>query len=203
MAWRRTNTAVTATVADLTFDVGKAFNEYALALGTVVHSSSNFQETLSRLYWHLVGGDLRVSNAVWHSSISDKAQREMLRAALDAKPEHFWEKRLPKARKELGWLITEADKVANQRNNAVHAPCLFSYEAGEVISVPFTLNRRAANLKNKKLIKEYELYADILGKLNTFALMAAVALGNNSEPWPDKPVLPTRDKSYFREPGSR
>lgn len=182
-------------MANVSIEVEEAYAAYALALGTVVHSSNSFHETLARLYWHLVGGDLRTSNAVWHSSQNDRAQRQMLRAALGSKPEHLWERRLPNARKDLEWLITQAEKASNQRNDAVHAPCLFSFEAREVVAIPFSLNQRALNLRNKKLIKEFELYSGVFGMLNTFALQASMALGSNGASWPDRPHLPARTAS--------
>ncbi|HVT82079.1 MAG TPA: hypothetical protein VHM90_15660 [Phycisphaerae bacterium] len=182
-------------------EVSKAYDEYAKALGHVVNASNALHETFSRLFWHLSRcPDLRISNAIWHSHISDKGQRMMLRAALESVPEHKWECRLPKARKDLDWLITQADEYAIKRNDAVHAPCVFQYDENisEVVASQRTLNKQARNLANKRLINVFELYASAFGRLNWFTLHAVDALGNNAVSWPRKPAMPTHDQSHYR-----
>jgi hypothetical protein len=172
----------------------KAYNEYALALGLVVHSSNRLQETLARLFRTIVGGDSRIVDAVWHSSKSDAAQRDMFRAALQGCTRHKWETRLPAARDDLIWLIIESDKFANKRNDAVHAPCLFTAigTLAEVVAQQDTLNQKAKNLRDKKLLEEFQLYTKIACVLDSFATKAKAALVHHTVSWPEKPLMPTR-----------
>jgi hypothetical protein len=84
---------------------------------------------------------------------SDRAQRDMLRAAVNATNSER-SKRLPKAPANLKWLLDRADALAEDRNNAVHAPCSL-YLGGSVSEMGaafFNGNPRAKNLMGKELL---------------------------------------------------
>jgi hypothetical protein len=174
-------------------EIAKGYDDYARALGLLVHASNSLQDYLGKLYNQIVKGDTRIAQAVWHVINSDRTQRAILRAALNSVPEHIWEKRLPKARKEIDWLICEADDIANDRNVAVHTPCV--YRAGEVRSEVHplhALSQVSKQLANKHVIDEFEFFTKTAEGLTEFAIGAIHALAFNSASWPEKPKPPVR-----------
>jgi hypothetical protein len=189
-------------------EIMAAYKAYAHQVGRVVFAWNALQETLSKLFDVIVGGDSRINRAIWHKLLSDKTQREILRAAIDAiepPQEHKWEKRLPNARKELIWLLREATKAGELRNDAIHAPCDFAFNVkdGQQLSIiqaaPHSGNPRAKKLKNKVLLDEFEHYTRVAATLNHYAWGAYRALTDNSVSWPDKPLLPTLGQNRSRK----
>jgi hypothetical protein len=135
-----------------------------------------------------------VALAIWYSTKSDRTQRDMLEAAVNASPGR-WE---PKARDGLKWLLCCADELAERRNDAVHAPVTFHMgprEDGgfEVVASYFAGNPRAKNLRGKRLLVEFdwrERYAETLSRFSD-GLVAAIAYPDSNR-WPDPPPKPTR-----------
>ena len=108
--------------------VEAAFEEYYLAVGKVAqvrgtlctNTSGSFSSPPVAL---TCGREQRrwVALAIWYSVKSDRAERDMLRAAVNANSGR-WEK-LPKALDDFNWLLDRCDELAEHRNDAVHAPC--------------------------------------------------------------------------------
>jgi hypothetical protein len=95
---------------------------YVAALGRVAHSWNYLQEALGQLFCGVTGLETGVGEAIWHSTTNDRAQREMLRAAVLASTHERISTKLPKAKDDIIWLLDKANGVAEQRNNAIHAP---------------------------------------------------------------------------------
>jgi len=76
-----------------------AFEEYALAVGKVAYAWNYLHERLGELFVVVSGAKQSVALAIWYSTKSDRTQRDMLRAAVNAIPSR-WEK-LPKAPDDL------------------------------------------------------------------------------------------------------
>jgi hypothetical protein len=173
-----------------------AFERYTLALGKVVHAWNYLHEKLGQLFVVLSGSDRNIALAIWYSTINDRAQRLMLRAAVMASGVNRWPN--PSAKDDTIWLLDRADELADQRNNAIHAPCSL-YIGGakdggaEMGAAYFNGHPRARKLKNKSLLIEFdwcERYAETLSKF-TLEIETGLAFAERY-PWPDKPCLPVR-----------
>jgi hypothetical protein len=103
-------------------DTIQPFDAYVAAVGRVAHAWNYLHERLGVLFVTVSGMERNVALSIWYSVKSDLAQRAMLRAALEATNSER-SKRLPKASNDLKWLLDRADALAEDRNNAVHAPC--------------------------------------------------------------------------------
>jgi hypothetical protein len=172
------------------------FEDYALALGKVAYASNYLHERLGFLFSIVAGTSREIAAAVWYSSDSDRAQREMLRTALSASPPDRWTPRLPTARDDLLWLIEESNKFANRRNDAVHAPCILSIQAPEatMAASPFSGHQRAKNLLGKDLLVEFDWCERWAEGLSRFSDYAETSLRNEHFPWPEKPARPGRKR---------
>jgi hypothetical protein len=108
----------------------------ALEIGKLVIEWNSLQENLLLIFCeivtHKVGGP---ATAVWHSTTNDRAQREMLRAAIET---NFIQSQVQKTyphkisqelKDEYDWLLSQANTLANQRNNAIHSPFIISIPA--------------------------------------------------------------------------
>ena len=174
-----------------------AFEAYTLALGKVAHAWNYLHEKLGQLFVVISGADRNIALAIWYSTNSDRTQREMLRAAVAATSVDRW-KTLPKAQEHLTWLLDRADELAEQRNNAIHAPCSLYIGGGEnggaeMGAAFFYGHPRARKLMGKKLLVEFdwcERYAETLSRF-TKKLETAIAFAGQY-PWPDLPSKPAR-----------
>jgi hypothetical protein len=177
-------------------DTIEAFDAYAASVGKVAHAWNSLHERLGVLFAAVTGMERNVALSIWYSVQSDRAQREMLKAAVYATNSQRSEK-LPKAPDDLKWLLDRAEEVANARNNAVHAPCsLFIGGSGsEMGAAYFDGNPRAKNLMGKELLVEFawcESYAETLSRF-TGMLGTAVALPDRYQ-WPERPKILSRDQ---------
>jgi hypothetical protein len=182
--------------------VETAFGEYQLAVGKVAHAWNVLHESLGVLFVTVSAADKvpawaepRVALAIWYAAKSDRVQRDMLRAAVNANSRR-WEK-LPKALDDLKWLLDRCDELAEHRNNAVHAPCavyIGGNDPPEMGPAYFAAqNPRAKNLVGKELLVEFawcERYAQTLREFIQ-RLENSIRLPDRY-PWPDRPSKPTR-----------
>jgi hypothetical protein len=175
-------------------EIRQRFSEHLRALGQVAHSWNYLQEQLGALF-AIVLADTHnpVSLAIWYSEPNDRAQRRLLRAAINAGAlDHIREpKRLPaSAKDDLLWLLSEADKLGARRDQALHAPVALGFgpEGADFMAAFFQGNPLAEHLRNKNLMEEYEVSAMRAGVLSSFVSMIALAITskNAPQPWPDK-----------------
>jgi hypothetical protein len=150
--------------------IEKVFAPHAREVGKLVASWNQLQERLDELFSVIVRKDHPgIALAIWYSTRSDLAQRQMLRASSEAAaaaglfPEQ--------AKKEdIKWLLDRTNELAQQRNDAIHAPVAF-----------FTDQDGTRSWYEKKA-----------SALSGFALRCAASLGNADIGWPERPKLPNR-----------
>jgi hypothetical protein len=170
----------------------KKFAPYIAATGRVVDAWNRLQETLKDVFAAVTKMPSPMAYAIWHSSRSDLSQRAMLRAAIRATRDNEpWVERLPRAKGDLMDLLRKADKLGEERNDAVHAPVSLSLRGGKLVIVPFYFNGnpRAVNLKNKDIVAEFSRLCDDAYALKDYAEKAEAAVTVPSRAWPDKPSL--------------
>ncbi|MGX1199324.1 hypothetical protein [Parvibaculum sp. MBR-TMA-1.3b-4.2] len=172
-------------------EIEATYNEYVNALGRVAHSWNNLQEQLAFLFACVTGMDNSVAYAIWYSTNNDRAQREMLRAAVNAKSE-YWEH--PEYVGEgLTWLINKANSLADQRNDAIHAPCSMAagYDGLEIAPFYFYGNPRAMKLKDKDVVRHFKWYEAYADTLSEYAKEVSIFMDGRPGSWPEKPTMPS------------
>jgi hypothetical protein len=85
-------------------DTKQAFDAYVAAVGKVAHAWNYLHEQLGVLFVAVTGMERNVALSIWYSVRSDRAQREMLKAAVYATNSERSTK-LPKALDDLKWLL--------------------------------------------------------------------------------------------------
>jgi hypothetical protein len=196
-------------------EIKAAFQRYTDGVGRVVHSWNFLHEKLGQLFLAVFDAEKSVVMSVWYAIDSDRSQRKMLEAATKAKPKVGWPQKdsgepIYDYVSEILWLLKETDVLANQRNNAIHAPAsLYIGDAGENpadMGAWFLYGHpRAKNLMGKKLLDEFLLYeqkAEILAQ-HCLAINTALSFPK-THGIPHRPLLPTRgQKSTHRDPRPR
>lgn len=100
----------------------KAFTPVAIQIGRLARLWNALHENMGIIFAAIVSqGNPNIPLAVWHSTISDKSQREMLRAANRAWI-NFNKKLHNKTSEEITWILNESDILSNKRNEAMHTP---------------------------------------------------------------------------------
>jgi hypothetical protein len=122
----------------------------------------------------------------------------MLRCAITETTSGRW-KKSPRAPDDLKWLLDRADKLASDRNNAIHAPCSLylrgdgSSEVMAAVRSANAGNRRAKNLEGNDLLIEFHWCAAYAVCLGQFAGMLAPAMASPDHyQWPARPKIPSR-----------
>jgi hypothetical protein len=175
-------------------DLHAAFGPYVAAIGKVVHAWNYLHEKLGQLFVVVVGTERAITLGIWYSTRSDRAQRNMLRAAVLASPGDRWKPRLLTVREDMLWLLDQADSLAEQRNNAVHIPCAAATDehGTEMVAAFFGSNPRVHKLRGIRLLDEFawcERSAEILTRY-TMGLETTITF--DTYPCPRRPPLPTR-----------
>jgi hypothetical protein len=169
---------------------------YALAVGRVSGAWNYLHQALGGLFAVIIiGGDVDLLLAAWRSIENDRSQREMLRAVINAASPERW-KDMPEAAADLLWLLKRADKLADVRNDAVHA--LVSLQLGAKIAEMNVSQSgggkrerklRANAEKGRKLLDEFAKCKQDTNALSIFVRRAAFALAKpDRQAWPsDRP----------------
>jgi hypothetical protein len=192
------STAKPAIATSVTFeDTIEAFDAYVAAVGRVAYEWNALHERLGKLFAAVTGLERKVALAKWYSVRSDRLQREMLKAAVNATNSERSKTR-PEAPDDLIWLLDHAHELAEYRNNAVHAPCsLYIGGSGsEMGAAFFDGNPLARKLEGKDLLVEFAWCASYAETLSRFAgmLVTALALPDRFQ-WPERPKILSRE--YF------
>jgi hypothetical protein len=120
----------------------------------------------------------------------------MLRAKVNATNSER-SKTLPDAATDdLIWLLERADELADDRNNAVHAPCsvYISGSGSEMGAAFFNGHPRARKLEGIDLLVEFAWCATYAATLSRFTEMLAVAIAFPERyQWPQRPKILCRD----------
>ena len=175
-----------------------AFEAYAKAVGSVVYEWNYLHEELGRLFVIVRSEDRGLLLAKWWSCETDKRQRKMLKDAVTNAPKVRW-KKLPKAFNDLNWLLDRAEELAEDRNNAVHAPCspyLNADGSTEVKAAYLSAHQRhprAEKLMGKDLLVEFAWCAWYAATFKRFHPKIRMAIGALERyEWPERPKIPTR-----------
>ena len=106
-------------------------------------------------------------------------------------------KKSPRAPDDLKWLL-KGDKLAGDRNNAIHAPCslyLRGDDSPEMMAAVRSANagnRRAKDLEGEDLLTEFHWCAAYAVRLGQFAAMLAPAMASPDHyEWPERPKIPS------------
>jgi hypothetical protein len=168
-----------------------AFEPYYDAVGKVVHAWNGLQEQLAIIFCRVTDIDNTMGLSVWHSSNNDRAQRQMLRAALAAVDEE-WRAKYPKGKEDITWLLNRADTLADGRNNVIHAPCSVGVKDQsefEVVPLSFYGNPRAKALRGKDVLEEFSRCETNVRILKGYAHWIDCVLSLEGYAWPERPSL--------------
>jgi hypothetical protein len=170
----------------------KAFAPLAMEIGKLNRASNMLHEHLGNLFARIVNNDnINIPLAVWYSTPSDRTQREMLRAAVNAFGALNAKKR-PTAKDDIKWLLTQCDQLADRRNDALHAPLEISISRKTIEILPhyYFGNPRALKLKDKNILDQVRWYRAMAETLRDYALSLWFHLGQQDS-WPQRPLMPT------------
>lgn len=200
--------STTEQTRDIEAEYQAASDAVALGVGRVSIAWNAMQEAFGHLFGTVCNTDDAIGRAVWLSTDNDRTQRYMLEAAVKAAPASRWPDDATRAKEDFIWLLDAANKLADRRNNAVHAP----YEVGvdvyatadfgtiEMKAVMLPASRgghpRAKKLKDKDIMAELAWYAATAETLRAFADEATVCMFNwnrkgKRPAWPQRPRLPS------------
>jgi hypothetical protein len=186
-------------------DTIQAEDAYVAAVGRVAYAWNRLHEQLGVLFVAVSGMERKVALTKWYSVRNDRAQREMLKAAVFATSSQRSEKLPDAPDDDLIWLLESADDLAEDRNNAVHAPCsLFISESGsEMVAAFFDGNPRAKNLMGKRLLVEFAWCEKCAETLISFTERLGVAIAFPERfPWPQRPKILSREDCSGESRGS-
>jgi len=171
---------------------------YFAALGKVAHAWNHLHEELGKVFCAVTNADLSLGMAIWHSLKSDRSQREILKGALaSAAQSEDWNREHPGAADGILDLLKEVDKLADRRNNAIHAPCdVIPGGDFQIVPITFFGNDKAERLRGKDILKEFDWYQRTANLLRRYAWDSRLALDARMMTWPDKPKLPSVGQDY-------
>ena len=190
----------------------REFLPYVTALGQLALAWNDLQESLAALFWTLMNpppqaGDRINYNPLWAwvAVKSDRMQREMLREVA-RRSRTDWGREM--ATQDIKWLIKEADKLEDARNDAIHSP-LFSVAhsfygsiagAGPIAPAWWLFNPRALKLRERSdLLGEFRYCRDAAITLSEYAQEIDGALVSRRRAWPGRPRLPNRTPKSSRQ----
>jgi hypothetical protein len=173
--------------------VRQHLDPYATEIGHIAIAWNNLHENLALLFWHAIGPSKgAVPFAIWNVLSNDRTQRDVLKVAVEA----FAFKDRPDSSRisaDVLWLLNQSEKLADQRNNAVHGPIttLTNVATGETVVEPQTFfgNRRAKKLDKVDLISQLKWYRESIEVLARYAA-DLVREQPTSTTWPVRPQLP-------------
>jgi hypothetical protein len=185
----------------------KHFRPYAVELGMLTLAWNQLHERLAMLFWNAIGGQNGApSIAIWQYLRSDKMQRDVLKVAIEA---GAFNARYngPKATEDVLWLIGKVNILADQRNDAIHAPLAAVTNTQGIRIEPhiFLENPRALKLHGKDLLSEFIWYRATADVLSVYAndLHACLSFPKVKWTWPERPSLPNRGQKNTPRPRLR
>lgn len=208
-----------------------SFNErdykpYALAIGQIALAWNDLHEKLGEIFVCILDGidnietdDERLEQlaAVWSSANNDRAKRNILEALLATASTKDTTAR-PRMVEDVRWLLKEANKLEDVRNDVVHSPLLWlgytqilaKFVRGEGLTIVpnVTLgNTRAVKLAKKDLrrhlIVDFRWARNAILVLRNYAHDLRLALLIDGRAWPGRPRLPNRGQRKMAQPQHR
>jgi hypothetical protein len=173
------------------------FRPYVTALGQLALAWNGLHETLSVLFSGVIGGENQDQLlAIWHAVNSDRAQRQMLIAAVT---NNIREEIPQKYIDEIKWICGRATVLEDLRNDALHSP-LWAYQrtSRETIIMPVIGlgHERAKKLFDKNLLADFRWCRDRSNSLREFSSALYSSLLDNKTPLPDRPA-------WLERPGTK
>lgn len=173
------------------------FRPYALVIGQAALAWNHLHETLGQLFADIPFNGQLVANAVWQSSVVDRAKRNMLEAAIkEMVPPHIDET----SKEAVLWLLKQVEALEDARNNVIHVPLtsydhplwqeLVSPDLKGVLPDDTYLHVRAKRMRAKDVLSEYRYCRDSAMALEKYA--SDILMWSNKEPFPQRPRLPNR-----------
>ncbi len=145
------------------------FRPYVLAFGHVALAWNGWHDALALLF-KAVCGDLssRMLTNIWNSIKSDRAQRDMLAAAIsgvyytDLEGAGRVDKDAARISGDVLWMLSKGDSLEDLRNDILHSSLIMKSGAnGQLLIEPnsYIGHRRAIKLNSKnELLKECEWF---------------------------------------------
>ena len=97
------------------------FRPYTLALGQFTLAWNDLHTSLAMLFCTVMGGGFsNPALAIWHELKADRAQRDILNAAMKSTVINGGSQSLSE---EIDWICKRADSLEECRNNALHSLC--------------------------------------------------------------------------------
>jgi len=178
----------------------KSFQPYVIAIGQTSLAWNALQEALCELFSRVakkeVERDFGIFLAIWHSLDSDRAQRKMFSTIA----RRIWEiGGIDDAmHKDIRWLLAEADKLSDARNDVIHSPLVSRSNVVDPsnikIQVASRMHPRAKKLGMKDILPEMRRCRDTAIILRDYCLKmdGSLNFGAQEWPWPEKPRLLSR-----------
>jgi hypothetical protein len=185
----------------------RPFAPFAIEIGELTRSWNILQENLGEIFaWIVNDSNPNIPLAVWYSTQNDRAQRDMLRRA-HASFGAINNRKHPKAKEDIKWLLDRCDSLADQRNDALHAPLMLAISESnktiEVIPAYFLGDPRAIKLKNKNVLEELRWYRQSAETLRQYALSIVSHMKADGKSWPERPLMPTLGQNHPHRPSHR
>ncbi len=171
----------------------KVFRPLAVELGWIIFEWNRLHEALAELFADLIDIDHEpLGFSIWYNTINERAQRDMLRAAVTTIRKHATGRKLTQL-DEISWILGQLNELSGRRNNAIHSPLVFindhHNESMEIMPHYFFGNPRATELRDKSLLGEFKWYRDHLSLLAGHAEDLNFAITFDSYSLPERPQL--------------
>ena len=172
-------------------DRKKAFAEYTVEVGRVMHAWSYLHEILSQLFVVATRAERSIALAIWYSTESCEAQRRMLSAAVKANT------KIVSRHGDFKWLFDQCNQLSQRYYDATNTPSslyLGTHIGGnEILAVSYIYGHpRANNLSGRKLLVEFDWCERYCETLALFAAKMERSLSSSGDDsWPDRPRPPT------------
>lgn len=179
---------------------GIEYKPYALAIGQLSLAWNDLHEALALLFIELLANGLVYpAQDIWNAQNFDRPKRTLIRAVI--KTNRYKLPNFTDLQEKVTWLLDEADKLEDARNDAIHSPLVSS--KGENLSaiqpasahrvLPLTAfgNRRALKLGQKELLSEFRWCRQAAITLRDFAHELYDAAASH-RPCREIPSLPNR-----------
>ncbi len=163
---------------------------YCVKVGRIGVWWAKLHEDLAQLYFFLLSPKVQQAKTAWYSHRSDTAQRELLRAALQAEPPKAF-KDHPGAETDFAWMLKATEELAVIRNMATHAAVSIIWgEEGPSFEVdPFSGNPKLQKFSGTNLLPtltDCERRLEDLVGFNRLMTSCITALDASFD-WPSRP----------------
>lgn len=197
----------------------RSYKPYVLGIGQLALAWNDLHEKLGDIFVVVMEGNTAADNhdvtyqlaAVWSAASSDRTKREMLKAAV-ASPRALEGGPFPKLQDDISWLLGQAMKLEDRRNDIIHAPLFslvdpgtnvslvaqyFALQVGaEVIPNLMLQNTRATKLVDKnpkgQMLADFRWCRDSILALRDYASLITLGITVDQRAWPDRPQMPSR-----------